>query len=95
MISLIATITAKKDKIEEVKAELLNLVEHTRKEEGNLQYALHQDPQNEQVFIFFEQFKDQVAFDFHASQPYISAFMAKADDLLEKAGELRFLNRLA
>ncbi len=95
MISILATLTAKNGKAAEVKNELLTLVAHTRKEEGNLQYALHQDPNDENNFIFFEHFKDQAAFDLHASQPYIAAFLAKADALLEKPGELKFLNRIA
>ena len=39
MITLIATITAKKDAVEEVKAALQNLVKHTTQEPGNIQYV--------------------------------------------------------
>jgi quinol monooxygenase YgiN len=94
MISLIATITAKEDKVEQVLAELQILLKHTTQEEGNIQYVLHRDIERPNVFVFYEQFKDQAAFDFHASQSYIAAFGAKKDELLEKPAELKFLNFL-
>lgn len=92
MITVIATIIAKKDKIEDVKNGLRELVKHTTQEEGCIKYILHQDRENPNVFMFYEQFKDQAAFDFHASQPYIAAFGAKAGELLEQPPKLRFLN---
>ncbi len=92
MIIIIATIIAKKDKIAEVKAGLQNLVAHTTQETGCISYTLHQDRDNTNVFMFYEQFKDQAAFDFHASQPYIATFSARAGELLEQAPKLRFLD---
>ena len=94
MITVVATIIAKQDKIEEVKAGLLNLVSHTVKEEGCIQYTLHQDKDEPNIFIFYEQFKDQTAFDFHAAQPYIAAFSAKVSELMEKPPKLRFVKYL-
>jgi quinol monooxygenase YgiN len=91
MICLIATLIAQPGKANEVLAELQTLVAHTIQEEGNVQYVLHQDPQDEHLFVFYEQFRDQAAFDAHAQQPYIAAFSAKAKALLVKPGELRFL----
>lgn len=91
MITVIATIIAKKDKIEEVKAGLLNLVAHTTQEGGCIKYVLHQDKDEPNVFLFYEQFQDQAAFDLHASQPYIAAFSAKAGELMEKPPKLRFV----
>jgi quinol monooxygenase YgiN len=90
MITLIATIAAKADCIEELKVELLNLVKHTTQEPDCIQYALHQEIENPQVFRFYEQFKDQAAFEYHGSQPYIKAMASKAH-LMEKDSELVFL----
>ncbi len=94
MISLIATITAKADKIEELKAELLKLVELTTQEPGCIQYILHQEIENPQIFRFYEQFKDKEAFDFHSNQPYIKNNAARVA-LMEKPGVLTFLTKLA
>lgn len=92
MISLIATITA--NKIEELKAELLKLVELTTKEPGCIQYVLHQEVDNPQMFRFYEQFKDQAAFEYHGNQPYIKNNAARTA-LMEKPGVLTFLNVLS
>ncbi|MFT5886669.1 MAG: quinol monooxygenase YgiN [Arcticibacterium sp.] len=91
MITLIATISAKADKVEELKAELLNLVKHTTQEPGNIQYVLHQETKSPSVFRFYEQFKDQAAFEYHGNQPYIKA-MASNAHLLEKPTVLTFLD---
>ncbi len=90
MITLIATITAKTDSIEALKAELLNLVKHTIQEPGNIQYVLHQEIESPNVFRFYEQFKDQEAFEYHGNQEYIKA-MASNAHLLEKPSVLTFL----
>ncbi len=42
-LTIVAHITAKADKIEQVKAELEKLIAPTCEEEGCLQYDLHQD----------------------------------------------------
>ncbi|AWV97181.1 putative quinol monooxygenase [Arcticibacterium luteifluviistationis] len=91
MITLIATITAKKDAVEAVKAALLNLVKHTIEEPGNIQYVLHQEIENPNIFRFYEQFKDQAAFEYHGQQPYIKA-MASNAHLMEKPTVLTFLD---
>ncbi|WP_341225447.1 putative quinol monooxygenase [uncultured Arcticibacterium sp.] len=91
MITLIATITAKKDAVEEVKAALQNLVKHTTQEPGNIQYVLHQEIENPHIFRFYEQFKDQAAFEYHGEQPYIKA-MASNAHLMEKPTVLTFLD---
>lgn len=91
MITLIATITAKKDAVEEVKAALKNLVKHTTQEPGNIQYVLHQEIENPHIFKFYEQFKDQAAFEYHGQQPYIKA-MASNAHLMEKPTVLTFLD---
>lgn len=91
MITLIATITAKKDAVEEVKAALKNLVKHTTQEPGNIQYVLHQEIENPHIFRFYEQFKDQAAFEYHGQQPYIKA-MASNAHLMEKPTVLTFLD---
>jgi quinol monooxygenase YgiN len=91
MVTLIATITAKTDTIEALKVELLNLVKNTIQEPGNIQYVLHQETENPQIFRFYEQFKDQAAFEYHGNRPYIKAMSSNAH-LLEKPSVLTFLD---
>lgn len=57
-IAVVVRVEAKKDRIELVKAELLKLVELTRKkEEGCLQYDLHQHNDTPEVFFLFERWE--------------------------------------
>ena len=50
------------------------LVEATRKEEGNLFYTLYQSTENPSEFIVYEEYKDDAAFEAHASSAHFAAF---------------------
>jgi quinol monooxygenase YgiN len=52
----------------------LKLVTATRQEEGNLFYSLYQSPVNPLEFIFYEEYKDDAAFQVHASSAHFAAF---------------------
>jgi len=62
------------------------LVEATRKEEGNLFYTLYQSTENPQEFIFYEEYKNDAAFEAHASSAHFAAFAEATNDMM--AGEL-------
>ncbi|MDR1403542.1 MAG: antibiotic biosynthesis monooxygenase [Tannerellaceae bacterium] len=61
------------------------LVEATRQEEGNLFYALYQSPANPSEFIFYEEYKDEEAFQTHSSSPHFAVFAESTKDLTEGA----------
>jgi quinol monooxygenase YgiN len=92
MVTLIAKVVAKDDKVAAAKAGLQELVRHTSQEPGCLSYTLHQDQKDPRVFFFYEQFQDQAAFDFHAVQPYIAALNARASELFEQSPQLYFVD---
>ncbi|MDR3261874.1 MAG: antibiotic biosynthesis monooxygenase [Tannerella sp.] len=62
------------------------LVNATRSEEGNLFYSLYQSPCNATEFIFYEEYKDDAAFQTHASSAHFAAFAEGTKDLT--AGDL-------
>jgi quinol monooxygenase YgiN len=62
------------------------LIEATHKEPGNLFYALYQSPVKPTEFIFYEEYKDQAAFDAHASSAPFAAFSEGIKDIID--GEL-------
>lgn len=62
------------------------LVTATRQETGNLFYALYQSPVNPVEFIFYEEYKDDAAFQAHASSAHFAAFVEGIKDLT--AGDL-------
>ena len=53
-LTIVARILAKAEKRELVKTELLKLIEPTRAEEGCINYDLHQDNENPNLFLFYE-----------------------------------------
>lgn len=58
------------------------LVEATRQEAGNISYNLYQSPFDPQSFIFYEEYKDDDAFDFHANSDHFKAFAEAIPDML-------------
>ncbi|MDR2138617.1 MAG: antibiotic biosynthesis monooxygenase [Tannerella sp.] len=62
------------------------LVTATREEEGNLFYALYQSPLRPVEFLFYEAYKDDAAFQAHASSAHFAAFAEGIRELT--AGDL-------
>ena len=53
----------------------------SRKEAGCLNYGYYEDAMSPGTFLFYEEWKDQAAVDFHFSQDYCLEFMAAAGEL--------------
>jgi quinol monooxygenase YgiN len=79
MISITAIIKSKKENSEQVKNLLEILVNHTRKETSCIRYDLHY---SENVFIIWEEWKDQIGFDKHNNQPYLQEFVTNSETFL-------------
>lgn len=58
-LTIVATIKAKADKIDLVKAELEKLITITRAEEGCINYNLHQDNEDPAHFLFYENWESR------------------------------------
>ena len=81
---LVVKMTAREG--EEHRAEQLirQLVEHTRQEPGNNEYIAHRDPENPRVFLIYEQYPDQAAFEEHGQTPHFKELATgQLWDLLE------------
>ncbi|MFC4162330.1 putative quinol monooxygenase [Epilithonimonas zeae] len=87
-IYLTAILKSKKDKIQDLKSILDNMVLNTKKEEACEKYELQQSLDDEAVFIFHEIWKSKEGLDAHNQQPYIQEFVEKVPDLLEKPAEI-------
>lgn len=57
VLIVVAQVKAKKESVDLVKAELLKLVEPTRKEDGCIQYDIHQDNESPELFLFYEKWE--------------------------------------
>ena len=86
MLTVVAKVVAKKDSIEDVKAELLKLVAPTRKENGCVEYRLHQDQEDPAVFVFYENWENAACLEQHMNSPHFKHYIAAVDGLIaEKA----------
>jgi len=79
MISITAIIKSKIENTETVKDMIHNLVAHTRKETACIRYDLHYA---ENVFIIWEEWKDQAGLDVHNEQSYLIDFITNTENLL-------------
>ncbi|NLQ18766.1 antibiotic biosynthesis monooxygenase [Marinomonas sp. M1K-6] len=83
-LTLVATITAKAGKAENLKDALVDLVAPTRAEVGCLQYDLHQDNQDPQAFVFLERWSGYDVWHDHMESTHIKAYIALSDDLVNE-----------
>ena len=73
-VTVIAEMTAHPGKEEDLKRHLLVLVEHTRREEGCIQYDLHLSDHDPRKFVFVETWTTAEALDRHSKSLHINAF---------------------
>ena len=79
MLTIVAHITAEADRIDLVKAELEKLVPVTLKEEGCIQYDLHQDNDNPAYFMFYENWETRDLWQAHMNAPHLAAYVAATE----------------
>lgn len=83
-LTIVAKVAAKKEAVESVKNELLKMVAPTRKEEGCINYNLHQDNDNPSVFIFYENWESAVCLEKHIQSDHYRAYVKAVDGLIEE-----------
>ena len=62
------------------------LVEPTTREDGYVNYDLHQADDDPAVFYFYENWESEAALDAHLSTPHLEQFKSVMDDLLDERG---------
>jgi len=73
-IYITAVIKVKPGYRDKVLETLKNMVQNTRKEQDCIQYDLHEDMEDENVFVFYEIWKHMDGLLHHNLQPYINEF---------------------
>ncbi len=82
-IKIVATVVLKAEKRDELLAVFGRLVELSRQEAGNLRYDLHQDIQNPNRVVFFENWRDQAAIDAHNATEHFQGFLKAIEGNVE------------
>lgn len=83
-LTILARILAKAEKQELVQTELLKLIEATRAEEGCINYDLHQDNENPNLFLFYENWTSRELWQKHMETAHLAAFKAATDGAIEE-----------
>lgn len=61
----------------------------SRKEPGSLSYSFYEDQTQPNTFLYFEEWRDQAALDYHFQTPYFKEFIAQASDLFVSPPEIK------
>lgn len=75
-----AQVSIKPEKVDAFIAATKDLIEKSRAEEGCVSYSLYQDPQDKTKFLFFEEWKNQAAVDFHFATEHFKKFGETLND---------------
>jgi len=79
-LTIVAKILAKDEKRELVKNELLKLIEITRNEEGCINYDLHQDNENANLFLFYENWENRELWLKHMNNSHLTDYKRATED---------------
>lgn len=88
-VRVVARIVARPDKVEELRALLMSLIEPTRKEPGCIAYELLQNKADETDFTFVEEWQDDAALDAHLASPHVREALSKTPALLAAEPDIR------
>ncbi len=81
-LTVVARVVAKQGCAESLKGELLKLIAPTRKENGCLEYTLHQDNDDPAVFMFYETWESQACLEAHMQTEHFRSYVAAVDAVL-------------
>ena len=78
--TIIAQIFIKPENVDAFLAATKDLIEKSRAEAGCITYNLYQDPNDKTKLLFFEEWKNQAAIDFHFETEHFKAFGAMLEE---------------
>lgn len=71
---VVAKWTAQEGEAGRVLGYIERLAAPSRGEEGNLEYRVHRDPENENVFLFYEVYADEAGYEAHLDSAHFREF---------------------
>ena len=83
-LTVVAKVKAKKESVETVKSELLQLIPPTRKENGCIAYNLHQDDEDPALFIFYETWKNEACLEKHMGSDHFKGCINTIGGMIEE-----------
>lgn len=95
MISIIAKIPIKEEKMNEAIEAFKQLIKEMAKDEGTMSYTLNVSQKDPTTLIVMERYKDKESLSAHSSTPHFKAFSAKVGDLFAGKMEITRMDELA
>ncbi|WP_298762724.1 putative quinol monooxygenase [uncultured Polaribacter sp.] len=83
-LTIVAKIVAKPEKRDLVKKELQKLIDITKAEKGCINYDLHQDNENENLFLFYENWESRELWQTHMKNTHLTEYANATEGAVEK-----------
>lgn len=81
-VTVVAKVVAREGAVASLKAELLKLIPPTRREEGCLEYRLHQETGDPAVFLFYENWQSMACLQQHMASAHFTNYIAAVDGMV-------------
>lgn len=94
-LTVVAEFLAKPGKEDELRKELLALVEPTRGEKGCVQYDVHEEQGRPGHFLFYENWTSRAELEAHARSAHIEGLFARVGELVTEEPRILFFDRIA
>jgi quinol monooxygenase YgiN len=90
MLILTARFQARQNQQQQVKSELMALVEPSRADPACITFELHEATDDEAQFLLYEVWESREAFDRHIKQPFMQSYSARINKLLAEPRDVTF-----
>ena len=94
MVSVIAKVPVKPDKVDEFLAALKELTASVAQEPGAVLYTANRSKVDPHTIVIMERYQDKAALDAHSSAPYLKAFFARMPEFLAGKPEVAVMEEL-
>ncbi len=82
-LTIVARILAKEEKRNLIKSKLLKLISTTRAEKGCINYDLHQDNENPNLFFFHENWESRELWQVHMNNAHLADYIKATDGAVD------------
>jgi quinol monooxygenase YgiN len=93
-LTVIAQLKAKAGMESAVRRELLSLVEPSRKDDGCLNYDLHQAMDNPALFVFHENWVSKAHLDQHLGKPDLQAVLGRVGQMVAEPPQITLWEKI-
>ena len=94
MITVIAKLSIQEGKTEDTIAKFKELMKKVADEEGTVLYSLNRNPNDPNMIIVVERYKDKQALGAHSATPHFKEFSGKLGEVLAAKPDIAVLDEL-